>query len=132
MELVTVEDALGIAPVEETVKVEPEDGEEETLAVEAAAVDVTNDVAVLVLCAEVLVVVVDVEETVDVEVDVDPETEADDVVVVVPLSEEEAEVVEVSRSVEVTEESGRVVKDVSSAVDTATSVTVIGAGMLVL
>jgi len=89
---------------------------------------VVKDVAVLVLCTAVL----ETEETIDVKVDVDSGIgvlDSDAVVVVVSLSEEED--VEVTRSVEVTDEAGSVVKDVSTSVDTATEVTVTTAGLVV-
>lgn len=126
LELVAAgDDTLGSERVEVTVPMlEESEGATETV---TPAV-VVKDVAVLVLCTAVL----ETEETIDVKVDVDSGIgvlDSDAVVVVVSLSEEED--VEVTRSVEVTDEAGSVVKDVSTSVDTATEVTVTTAGLVV-
>lgn len=124
LELVAAGDAPGSERVEVIVPMlEESEGSTETV---TPAV-VVKDVAVLVLCTAVL----ETEETIDVEVDVGSGIgvlDSDAVVVVVSLSEEED--VEVTRSVEVTDEAGSVVKDVSTSVDTATEVTVTTAGLV--
>lgn len=124
LELVAAGDALGSVRVEETLSMLEGDSATETV----TPVEVAKDVAVLVLCTVVLETAysIDVEVVVASEVGVlDPNA-----VVVVSLSEEEGDCVEVTRSVEVTDEAGSVVKDVSRSVDTATEVTVTTAGLV--